>query len=129
MSEIREALTAAGAQPFVPKIISPVLVEYQRRYAPWCRAISTDKTNSTTYYFNTRTVNVSGGAVPDGGARPVSTSTYTQTPATMGHVQAVGLGLHGGAEPCEPAADHDELVVWHALPLSSPRPRGPRSRR
>ena len=90
MSEIREALTAAGAQPFVPKIISPVLVEYQRRYAPWCRAISTDKTNSTTYYFNTRTVNVSGGAVPDGGARPVSTSTYTQTPATMGHVQAVG---------------------------------------
>ena len=45
------------------------------------------------------------------------------------HVQAGRLGLHGGAEPREPAADHDELMVWHALPLSSPRPRGPRCRR
>lgn len=90
MSEIREALTAAGAQPFVPKIIDPLLVEYQRRFAPWCRAISTKKTNSTTYFFNQRTVNVSGGAVPDGGARPVSTSTYVQQGANMGHVQAVG---------------------------------------
>jgi hypothetical protein len=90
MSEIREALTAAGAAPFVPKIIDPLLVEYQRRFAPWCRAIPTKKTNSTTYYFNQRTVNVSGGAVPDGGARPVSTSTYVQQGATMGHVQAVG---------------------------------------
>lgn len=90
MSEIREALTAAGAAPFVPKIIDPLLVEYQRRFAPWCRSISTKKTNSTTYYFNQRTVNVSGGAVPDGGARPVSTSTYVQQGANMGHVQAVG---------------------------------------
>jgi len=90
MSEIREALTAAGAAPFVPKIIDPVLVEYQRRFAPWCRAISTKKVNSTTYYFNQRTVNVSGGAVPDGGARPVSTSTYVQQAATMAHVQSVG---------------------------------------
>jgi hypothetical protein len=90
MSEIREALTAAGAAPFVPKIIDPLLVEYQRRFAPWCRAVPTKKTNSTTYYFNQRTVNVSGGAVPDGGARPVSTSTYVQQGATMGHVQAVG---------------------------------------
>jgi len=90
MSEIREALTAAGASPFVPKLIDPVLVEYQRRFAPWCRAIPTKKHNSTTYYFNTRTVVVSGGAVPDGGARPVSTSTYTQGSFTMAHVQAVG---------------------------------------
>jgi hypothetical protein len=90
MSEIREALTAAGASPFVPKIIDPVLVEYQRRFAPWCRAVPTKKVNSTTYFFNTRTVNVSGGAVPDGGARPVSTSTYTQGSFNMAHVQAVG---------------------------------------
>ena len=90
MSEIREALTAAGASPFVPKLIDPVLVEYQRRFAPWCRAIPTKKTNSTTYYFNTRTVVVSGGAVPDGGARPVSTSTFTQGSFNMAHVQAVG---------------------------------------
>src|ERR1035441_9071557 len=90
MSEIREALTAAGASPFVPKLIDPVLVEYQRRFAPWCRAIPTKKTNSTTYFFNTRTVVVSGGAVPDGGARPVSTSTYQQGSFTMAHIQAVG---------------------------------------
>ena len=89
-SELREALTAAGAQPFVPKIIDPVLVEYQRRFAPWCRAIPTRKWGSTTYYFNQRTVVVSGGAVPDGGARPVSTSTYVQDNFTMAHVQAVG---------------------------------------
>jgi hypothetical protein len=89
-SELREALTAAGAQPFVPKIIDPVLVEYQRRFAPWCRSIPTRKWNSTTYYFNQRTVVVGGGAVPDGGARPVSTSTYVQDQFTMAHVQAVG---------------------------------------
>jgi hypothetical protein len=89
-SEVREALTAAGAQPFVPKIIDPTLVEYQRRFAPWCRAIPTRKWGSTTYYFNQRTVVVSGGAVPDGGARPVSTSTYVQDAFTMAHVQAVG---------------------------------------
>ncbi len=49
--------------------------------------------------------------------------------AEDGHVQAGRLGLHGGAEPREPAADHDELMVWHPLLLSSPRPRGPRCRR
>jgi hypothetical protein len=90
MSELREALTAAGAAPFVPKIIDPVLVEYQRRFAPWCRSIPTKKWNSTTYFFNTRTVVVQGGAVPDGGARPVSTSTYNQNEFQMAHIQAVG---------------------------------------
>ena len=90
MSRIREALTAVGAQPFVPKIIDPVLVEYQRRFAPWCRAIPTKRVPSTTYFFNQRTVVVNGGAVPDGGARPVSTSTYLQDSFTMAHIQAVG---------------------------------------
>ena len=90
MSEIREALTAAGASPFVPKLIDPTLVEYQRRFAPWCRSIPTKKVNSTQYFFNTRTVVVSGGAVPDGGARPVSTSTYQQGSFNMTHIQAVG---------------------------------------
>src|ERR1700733_9530806 len=90
MSEIREALTAAGASPFVPKLIDPVLVEYQRRFAPWCRSVPTKRHRSTTYFFNTRTVVVSGGAVPDGGARPVSTSTFQQGQFNMTHVQAVG---------------------------------------
>ena len=96
-SDLREALTAAGASPFVPKVISPVLVEYQRRFAPWCRAVPTELTKSTTYFFNQRTVNISGGAVPDGGARPLSTSTYTQTGVPMGHIQEVG-GVTGYAE-------------------------------
>src|ERR1035441_7342320 len=90
MSEIREALTAAGASPFVPKLIDPTLVEYQRRFAPWCRSIPTKKVNSTQYFFNTRTVVVSGGAVPDGGARPVSTSIFQQGSFNMTHIQAVG---------------------------------------
>jgi hypothetical protein len=89
-SELREALTAAGAAPFVPKIIDPLLVEYQRRYAPLCRAIPTQKWGADQYFFNQRTAVPSGGAVPDGGARPVSSSTYQQLNYQMKHVQSVG---------------------------------------
>jgi hypothetical protein len=31
-AELREALNTAGASPFLPKVIDPVLVELQRRY-------------------------------------------------------------------------------------------------
>jgi hypothetical protein len=89
-SELREALTAAGAAPFVPKIIDPLLVEYQRRYAPLCRAIPTQKWGADQYYFNQRTAVPSGGAVPDGGARAVSSSTYVQLNYQMKHIQSVG---------------------------------------
>jgi hypothetical protein len=89
-SELREALTAAGASALVPKIISPLLLEYQRRYSPLVRSIPQIKWDSDEYYFNQRTQVASGGFVPDGGARPVSTSTYVQTSFQMKHVQAVG---------------------------------------
>jgi hypothetical protein len=89
-SELREALNAAGASALVPKIIDPVLVEYQRRYAPLCRSIPTQPWASDIYYFNQRTLVPGGGAVPDGGARPVTSSTYVQNQFQMKHVEGVG---------------------------------------
>jgi hypothetical protein len=89
-SELREALTAAGAAALVPKVIDPILVEYQRRYAPLCRAIPMQKWDADSYFFNQRTSVASGGAVPDGGAKPVSNSTYVQLSYQMKHVESVG---------------------------------------
>jgi hypothetical protein len=88
-SELREALTAAQASPLIPKIIDPVLLEYQRRYSPLVRAIPTQLWGSDVYYFNQRTSVASGGFVPDGGARPVSNSTYVQLQYQMKHVESV----------------------------------------
>lgn len=89
-TELREALDAAGASALVPKIIDPVLLEYQRRYSPLTRAIPSGRWNSDTYYFNTRTQRAAGGFVIDGGARPVANSTYVQNSFQMRHLQAVG---------------------------------------
>lgn len=89
-SELREALTAAGASALIPKIIDPMLLEYQRRYSPLVRMIPSQKWNSDTYYFNQRTVNPNGGFVVDGGARVVSNSTYVQNSFQMKHLQVVG---------------------------------------
>lgn len=89
-SDIREALTAAGASALVQKIIDPQLLEYQRRYAPLLRSIPAVKWNSDVYYYNTRTVNPNGGNVVDGGARPLTQSTYVQNQFQMKHFQTVG---------------------------------------
>lgn len=89
-SELREALTAAGASALIPKIISPMLLEYQRRYSPLVRSIPSMKWGSDSYYFNQRTVNPNGGFVSDGGARVVSNSTYVQNSFQMKHFQTVG---------------------------------------
>jgi hypothetical protein len=89
-SELREALTATGASALVPKIIDPILVELQRRYAPLVRALPTQEWNADQYYFNQRTVTPAGGFVPDGGARTVSNSTYVQNVFQMKHLQVVG---------------------------------------
>lgn len=88
--ELREALTAAGAAPLVNKIIDPMLLEYQRRYSPLVRAIPSRKWDSTVYYFNQRTARAQGGFVTDGGARPVSNSTYVQNQFTIRNMQSVG---------------------------------------
>ncbi|BFP50023.1 hypothetical protein KCMC57_63910 (plasmid) [Kitasatospora sp. CMC57] len=88
--ELREALTAAGASPLVPTIVDPALLEYQRRYAPLVRAIPSMKWDSNVYYFNQRTARAAGGFVSDGGARPVTNSTYAQLSYTIRNLQSVG---------------------------------------
>lgn len=89
-SELREALLAANATALIPKIIDPVLLEYQRRYSPLVRSIPTVKWDSDTYFWNQRTVVANGGWVSDGGAMPVSNSTYVQNNFKMAHLQVVG---------------------------------------
>src|SRR5665213_3009496 len=75
---VQEALDAAGAAALVQKNISPMLLEYVRRYSPLVGILPTEKWGSSVYYFNTRTALSQGGAVVDGGARAVSWSTYVQ---------------------------------------------------
>lgn len=89
-SELREALTAATAGALVPKIIEPVLVEYQRRYAPLVRSVPTQQWDTDQYFFNRRTQLASGGFVTDGGAQPVSNSTYVQLNYQMKHIMVTG---------------------------------------
>jgi hypothetical protein len=89
-SDLQEALGVAGVGALIPKIISPMLLEYQRRYSPLVRAIPSMKWGSDTYYFNQRTVLPQGGFVVDGGARPLTASTYVQNSFQMKHFQTVG---------------------------------------
>ena len=89
-TDLQEALTAAGAAALVQKQIDPVLLEYQRRYAPLVRSLPTVKWGSTVYYFNKRTSLPSGGFVSDGGARTVSTSNYAQENFQIRLLQSVG---------------------------------------
>ncbi|MEV8480360.1 hypothetical protein, partial [Streptomyces sp. NPDC051173] len=78
-TELEEAITTAGAvSPLIPKAISPLLLEYQRRYAPLLAAIPSRQWNSTQYFFNRRTARPDSGGVVDGGARPIGNSTYEQ---------------------------------------------------
>ena len=88
--ELREALTAAQVTALIQKRIDPLLLEYQRRYAPLVRATPSIPWNSTVYYFNQRTQRAAGGFVSDGGARPVTNSTYAQQQFTMRLLQNVG---------------------------------------
>lgn len=89
-SELREALNAAGAGALIPKIIDPILLEYQRRYSPLVRSIPTVKWDSDVYYWNQRTQLATGGFVQDGGANPVANSTYVQQNFQVKHVMTVG---------------------------------------
>ena len=89
-SELREALNAATASALVPKIIDPLLLEYQRRYSPVVRAIPSVRWDADQYYFNERTAVANGGFTTDGGARSVSNSTYVQASYQIKHLQIVG---------------------------------------
>lgn len=130
-TDLQEALTAAGAAALVQKQIDPVLLEYQRRYAPVVRALPSVKWGSTVYYFNKRTTLPSGGFVTDGGARAVSTSNYAQenfqirllqsVGAVTGYSQAVTQDLIGDlrAREIEGAArglywDLEAAIMWGA---------------
>ncbi|MDH6141153.1 hypothetical protein P3T35_003166 [Kitasatospora sp. GP30] len=95
--ELAEALGAAGASALVPKIIDPNLFEQLRRYSPLIESLPSQKIRSTDYYFNTRNGLASGGAVTDGGARPVSTGSYFQSKFTIKNLQVVGA-ITGYAE-------------------------------
>jgi hypothetical protein len=90
-TELEEAITIAGAvAPLIPKSIDPVLLEYQRRYAPLLLAIPTRQWNSTQYFFNRRVSRPDSGGVVDGGARPIGNSTYEQAVFNIKLFQAVG---------------------------------------
>ncbi|SHL75684.1 hypothetical protein [Streptomyces yunnanensis] len=90
-SELEEAITTAGAvSPLIPKAISPLLLEYQRRYAPLLAAIPSRQWNSTQYFFNRRVARPDSGGVVDGGARPIGNSTYEQAVFNIRLFQAVG---------------------------------------
>ena len=90
MYDIEEALTAVGAGALVQKRISPLVNELQRRYAPLVSAIPTEQWNSTVFNWDTRSALPSAGPVTDGGARPVSSSTYIQSPVTIRNLLSVG---------------------------------------
>lgn len=90
-TELQEALTTAGSvTPLIPKSIDPVLLEYQRRYAPLLAAIPTKQWNSTQYFFNRRVSRPDSGGVVDGGARPIGNSVYEQAVFNIRLYQAVG---------------------------------------
>jgi len=89
-SELREALTAAGASALIPKIIDPLLLEYMRRISPLVRALPMTRWDADVYYWNQRTALATGGNVTDGGTVPVSTSTFVQNNFQIKHFQVVG---------------------------------------
>lgn len=90
-TELQEALTAASTvTPLIQKQIDPLLLEYQRRYAPLLAAIPTIQWGSTQYFFNRRTQRPDAGGVIDGGARPIGNSTYEQSVYNIRLLQAVG---------------------------------------
>lgn len=90
-TELEEALTAATSVPgLVQKQIDPLLLEYQRRFAPLLAAIPSRQWGSTQYFFNRRTQRPDAGGVVDGGARPIGNSTYEQASFNIRLFQAVG---------------------------------------
>lgn len=90
-TELQEALTAANSvTSLIQKQIDPLLLEYQRRYAPLLRAIPSVQWGSTQYFFNRRTARPDAGGVVDGGARPIGNSTYEQASYNIKLFQAVG---------------------------------------
>lgn len=90
-TELEEALTAATTvSPLIAKQIDPLLLEYQRRFAPLLAAVPSKQWGSTQYFFNRRVSRPDAGGVVDGGARPIGNSTYEQAVFNIRLFQAVG---------------------------------------
>lgn len=90
-TELEEALTAAtSVSPLIQKQIDPLLLEYQRKFAPLLAAIPRKLWGSTQYFFNRRVTRPDAGGVVDGGARPLGNSTYEQAAFNIRLFQAVG---------------------------------------
>lgn len=90
-TELEEALTAATTvSPLIQKQIDPLLLEYQRRFAPLLAAIPSKQWGSTQYFFNRRVSRPDAGGVTDGGARPIGNSVYEQAAFNIRLFQAVG---------------------------------------
>jgi hypothetical protein len=90
-TELEEALTAATTvSPLIQKQIDPLLLEYQRRFAPLLAAVPSKQWGSTQYFFNRRVSRPDAGGVVDGGARPIGNSTYEQAVFNIKLFQAVG---------------------------------------
>lgn len=85
-----EALTAAQVPALVQKVIDPLMVDYQRRYAPLVRVTPTKQWSAPQYFFNRRTSRAPGGFVTDGGARPVGSSSFEQKNFTIRNMQSLG---------------------------------------
>lgn len=83
-------MLASAASPLIQKQIDPLLLEYQRRYAPLLMAIPNKQWGSTQYFFNRRTARPDAGGVVDGGARPLGNSIYEQSVFNIRLLQAVG---------------------------------------
>lgn len=89
-TEIQEALSSLGASALIPKVISPELLEYVRRYSQLMAAVPSEHWDTNLYYFNTRNQLPDAGFVAEGGARPVTNSNYVQSGFQVRNLQAVG---------------------------------------
>ena len=92
-SELQEAVnaaTAAGTPQLIQKYIDPLILEYVRRYSPLLASVPSKKISTNAYYFVQRTALPDGGAVTDGGARSIATSTWNQPVFNIKNYQAVG---------------------------------------
>lgn len=89
-TEVQEALSSLGAAALIPKVISPQLLEYVRRYSPLVDIVPDGHWDTNMYYFNTRNQLPDAGFVTEGGARPPSQSSYVQGGFQIRNLQAVG---------------------------------------
>jgi hypothetical protein len=99
LQDLREAITlGSGAGPLVQKIISPLLLEYVRKFAPLRVALPTQTWDTDIYFFNQRTalpqaqfvLEAPGTYTGTTGYVAPTTSTYQQLQFPIKHFQSNG---------------------------------------